>query len=92
MHSLFSTLYILMFLAYVGAGGFVVYHFLRYSPTKIGATIGTTLFLSVFLVLLFTNAMLFFMLPLDTFFPGIDISSGFNFNPANFSSFGSFSR
>ena len=73
MHSLFSTLYILMFLAYASAGGFVVYHFLRYSPTKLGATVGVTIFLSVFLVLLFTNAMLFFMLPIDTFFPGIDM-------------------
>jgi len=91
MHSLFGTLYALLFLAYVSASGFIVYHFLRYSPTKIGATVGITIFLSVFLVLLFTNAMLFFMLPLDTFFPGIDMPA-FNLNPSNFSSFGSFGR
>lgn len=90
MQSLFGILYALMFLAYISAGGFIVYHFLRYSPTRTGATIGVTLFLSVFLVLLFTNAMLFFMLPIDSFFPAIDFSSGFNLNPSDFSSFGSF--
>lgn len=73
MHSFFGILYAFMFLAYVGGGSFIVYHLLRYSPTRVGATIGVTIFLAVFLVLLFTNAMLFLMLPLDTFFPGIDL-------------------
>lgn len=80
-----------MFLAYISAGGFIVYHFLRYSPTRTGATIGVTLFLSVFLVLLFTNAMLFFMLPLDTFFPDIDMPA-FNLRDASSATFGTFGR
>lgn len=92
MHSLFGILYALMFLAYISAGGFIVYHFLRYSPTRTGATIGVTLFLSVFLILLFTNAMLFFMLPVDSFFPAIDISSGFSFSSNDIPSFGSLGR
>lgn len=75
MHSLFGILYAFIFLIFVSGGVFIVYHLLRYSPTRVGATISVTLFLSVFLVLLFTNAMLFFMLPLDTFFPGIDMPS-----------------
>lgn len=90
MNSFFGILYTLMFLAYVSAGGFVVYHFLRYSPTRLGATVGITIFLTVFIVLLFTNAMLFFMLPLDTFFPGIDMPA-FNLN-AGSATFGPFSR
>lgn len=88
MQSLFSILYALMFLAYISAGGFVVYHFLRYSPTRTGAIIGVTLFLSVFLVLIFTNAMLFFMLPIDSFFPGIDIPASFSFSSSDIPSFG----
>lgn len=64
-----------MLLIYVSGGAFIVYHLLRYSPTRTGATVSITLFLAVFLVLLFTNAMLFFMLPLDSFFPGIDVPS-----------------
>jgi Na+-driven multidrug efflux pump len=75
MQSFFGILYAVMFLIYIGGGIFIVYHLFRYSPTRIGATISATLFLSVFLVLLFTNGMLFFMLPLDSFFPGIDIPS-----------------
>lgn len=90
MHSLFGILYALMFLSYVGAGIFIVYHFLRYSPTRIGATVGITIFLSVFLVLLFTNAMFFFMLPIDTFFPGIDMPA-FNLSGSS-ATFGPFSR
>lgn len=90
MHSLFGILYALLFLVYVSAGIFIVYHFLRYSPTRVGATIGVTIFLSVFLVLLFTNAMLFFMIPLDTFFPGIDMPA-FNLN-AGLATFGPFSK
>ena len=75
MHSLFGILYAFMFLAFLSGGIFIIYHLFRYSPTRIGATISATLFLAVFLVLLFTNAMLFLMLPLDTFFPSIDIPS-----------------
>jgi hypothetical protein len=75
MRSLFGILYAFLFLAYLSGGIFIVYHFFRYSPSKASATIGVTIFLSVFLVLLFTNAMLFFMLPLDSFFPGIDMPS-----------------
>lgn len=90
MHSLFGILYAFMFLIFVSGGVFIVYHLLRYSPTRVGATISVTLFLSVFLVLLFTNAMLFFMLPLDTFFPGIDIPS-MDFTSGS-TGFGPFSR
>ncbi len=91
MHSFFGILYALIFLAYVSASGFIVYHFLRYSPTRIGATVGTTIFLTVFLVLIFTNAMIFLMLPLDTFFPGIDMPA-FNLQNASSATFGPFSR
>jgi hypothetical protein len=55
MRSLFGILYAFLFLAYLSGGIFIVYHFFRYSPSKASATIGVTLFLSVFLVLLFTT-------------------------------------
>ncbi len=88
MHSLFGILYAFMLLIFVSGGVFVVYHFLRYSPTRFGAILGTTVFLSVFIVLLFTNAMLFLKLPLDTFFPSIDMPSlNPNSGPAGFGPF-----
>lgn len=67
MQLLFGIIYTLLFFSCVAAALFIVYHLFRYSPSRTGAIIGMTVFLSVFFVLLFTNAVLFFTLPLDSF-------------------------
>ncbi len=67
MQLLFGIIYTILFFSCVAAGLFIVYHLFRYSPSRTGAIFGITIFLSVFFVLLFTNAILFFTLPLDNF-------------------------
>lgn len=69
MRQIFGLLYAFLFLGYVIAGLFVVYHIVRYSINKPVATFGLALFLVVFVVLLFTNALIFFSLPFETLLP-----------------------
>ncbi len=69
MKPLFGLLYTLLFFSYVTVGLFVLFHILRYSLSRPAAVFGTILFVSVLLVLLFTNAIIFFSLPFDTLLP-----------------------
>ncbi len=63
MQSLFGLFYTLLFLCYIFAALFVVFHILRYSLDRKKALFGVTFFLSVAAILLFINAILFFSLP-----------------------------
>lgn len=67
MRPLFGLLYTFLFFSYVVTAAFIVFHLLRYSLNRKAAIFYTLLFLSVFGVLIFTNAVLFFSLPLDSF-------------------------
>jgi len=69
MRQLFGSLYTFLFFSYVVTALFIVFHLVRYSLSRSSATFMTVLFLSVLVVLLFTNAMIFFSLPLDGLFP-----------------------
>lgn len=66
---IFRLLYTLLFFSYVVMALFIVFHIFRYSLKRTSAHFGVTLFLVVFFVLLFTNAILFFSLPLSTLLP-----------------------
>jgi hypothetical protein len=67
MQELFGILYTLLFFCYVAAAVFVVFHIQRYSLNRKKAFFGTALFLSVAVILLFINAILFFTLPFSEF-------------------------
>lgn len=66
---IFKLLYTLLFFSYVVVALFIVFHIFRYSLKRGTAVFGATLFLIVFFILLFTNALIFFSLPLDTLIP-----------------------
>jgi hypothetical protein len=63
MQTLFGLFYTVLFLCYIFAALFVVFHILRYSLDRKKAFLGVTFFLSVATILLFINALLFFSLP-----------------------------
>jgi hypothetical protein len=69
MRDLFGLLYLLLFFSYITAALFIVFHIARYSLKRSAALFGLTLFLVVFFVLIFANAMIFFSLPIDTLLP-----------------------
>lgn len=69
MRSLFGLLYMVLFFSYIAAGAFIVFHFSSYSLKRSSKILGISLFLVVFFILIFTNALLFFSLPIDTLFP-----------------------
>lgn len=65
MQTLLGLLYTLLFLCYVFAAIFVLFHLLRYSLNKRNGFIGALVFGAVATLLLFTNALLFFSLPFE---------------------------
>ena len=69
MQSIFGSLYALLFFSYIITALFIVFHIVRYSLKRGLALFGVTLFLVVFFVLVFTNALIFFSLPLNAFLP-----------------------
>lgn len=66
MRQMLGLFYTVLFLSYIFAALFIVFHIVRYSFDKKTAVFGATLFLVVLVILLFTNALLFFSLPFDT--------------------------
>lgn len=69
MKSIFGLLYTVLFFSYIAAAVFIVFHIVRYSLKRDAMLFGITLFLVVFFVLIFTNAIIFFSLPLDKILP-----------------------
>ena len=69
MRLISGVLYTILFLSYTLTALFVVFHLLRYSIDRKMAIFSTIFFVVVFTILLFTNALLFFSLPLEKFFP-----------------------
>ncbi len=69
MYPFIGLFYTFLFFSYVTTALFIVFHLLRYSLNRKMAIFSTLFFLFVFAFLLFTNAMIFFSLPLDTIFP-----------------------
>lgn len=67
MSSIFGLLYALLFFSYITVALFIVFHIVRYSLKRGLALFGVTLFLVVFFILIFTNALIFFSLPLKAF-------------------------
>lgn len=65
MQSIFGLLYTILFFSYIATALFIVFHIVRYSLKRGLALFGVTLFLVVFTALIFTNALIFFSLPLD---------------------------
>ena len=72
MRPILGLLYVIFFLGSLTTALFVVFHLLRYSLDRKVALFGTIFFLTVFVILLFTNALIFFSLPLETIFPTFD--------------------
>lgn len=71
MRPLLGLIYTILFFSYVATSVFIVYHIVRYSLSRQAAIFGVALFVTVLTVLLFTNAILFFSLPLDTLIPSV---------------------
>lgn len=64
---LLGLVYAFLFLGYVIAALFIVFHLTRYSLDRKLASAMTLLFITVTTVLLWSNAVIFFNLPLDIF-------------------------
>lgn len=69
MRSIFGLLYTVLFFSYIATALFVVFHIVRYSIKRSSMLFGLVLFLVVFFVLILTNAVIFFSLPLDKMLP-----------------------
>lgn len=69
MQLIFGLLYTILFLCYVMTALFIVFHLLRYSIDRKMAFFSTVFFLTVFTILLVSNSLLFFSLPLDSLLP-----------------------
>jgi hypothetical protein len=67
MRLVFGGLYTFLFFSYIVTGAFITFHLLRYSFHRKVAFFGTIFFLSVLSILLFTNALIFFSLPIEEF-------------------------
>jgi hypothetical protein len=68
MRPIIGLLYTLYFFALVTTSLFIIFHLMRYSLNRKVALLGTLFFLIVFSILLFTNALIFFSLPIEDFF------------------------
>jgi hypothetical protein len=68
MRPIIGLLYTLYFFALVTTALFIIFHLMRYSLNRKVALFGTLFFLTVFSILLFTNALIFFSLPIEDFF------------------------
>lgn len=68
MKEVLGLLYSILFICYVFAAVFVLFHLLRYSLNKQQGLIGAIVFAAVAALLLFTNALLFFNLPFEEIF------------------------
>ena len=69
MRLLFGILYTFLLTSYVATALFVTLHPLRYSLNRRMAVLSTTLFVTVLLLLLIANALLFFTLPFEDMLP-----------------------
>lgn len=65
MRGLFGLLYVFLFLGLVTMSFFILFHLTRYSIHRRVASLAAVIFVTVTAVLLATNALLFFQLPLD---------------------------
>ena len=65
MQAILGLLYSVIFICYVFAIVFVIFHLLRYSLNQHYGRIGALVFIAVAAILLITNALLFLNLPLD---------------------------
>ena len=69
MQFIFGVLYTILFLCYVMTALFIVFHLLRYSLDRKMAIFSTLFFVTVFTILLLSNGILFFSLPLESLLP-----------------------
>ena len=76
MQTLFHLVYTLAFLGYILLTLFIVYHIARFSMNKRVAVFVMIFFITGTILLLISNAILFFSIPLESFtLPGLSTSS-----------------
>lgn len=68
MRPLLGLIYTFFFFGLITTSLFIIFHLLRYSLNRKVAIFGTIFFVTVFFILLFTNALIFFSLPIEEFF------------------------
>jgi FtsH-binding integral membrane protein len=69
MSLIFGLLYTILFMSFLMTALFIVFHLMRYSLNRKVSVFGTFFFVSVFTILLFSNAIMFFSLPLASLLP-----------------------
>jgi hypothetical protein len=69
MQGFFGILYAFLFIGLTLASFFILFHLSRYTLNRRVASLAALLFIAVTTVLLFTNAMLFFRLPMQELLP-----------------------
>ncbi len=69
MKAVFGLLYAVLFFGYIVTALFIFYHIVRYSINRVAMIFGASLFIIVLGILLVSNAVIFFSLPIDAFIP-----------------------
>jgi len=77
MSGIIGILYLVMFLGISAVGIYVCYHILRHSLSRSRAITTTFVFVSVFAILLFANAIIFFRIDWDAIIGGVGAPSGY---------------
>lgn len=72
MVAIINILYLIIILFFLLSAFFISFHILRYSLSKMEMLISLAIFLSVFVVLFFSNLAIFFSLRLDQIFSVIN--------------------
>lgn len=65
MIAIINFLYLVIILFFLVAAFFIAYHIIKYSLSRAEMIISLSIFLSVFLVLIFSNLYLFFSIRMD---------------------------
>ncbi|MEI8104040.1 MAG: hypothetical protein WCG84_04030 [Candidatus Moraniibacteriota bacterium] len=74
MRQLLLVGYGLLFLSYIIAAGFIVFHFIRYSFNRSLASLAVLLFVAVTSILILANALLFLAIPWNKIFTSIGLT------------------
>jgi len=74
MRQLLLVGYGFLFLSYIIGAGFIVFHFIRYSFNRSFTSMAVLLFMVVTVVLILTNAILFFAIPWNKIFTSIGLT------------------
>ena len=69
--AIFDTVYLVAFISYLPLSLFIIYHLIKYSPSRAVMLFTVAFFLIGTALLLFANVLLFFAIPFDQLVPSV---------------------